>query len=164
MTKRVLLGFCAAALLAFAGSTAIIASEGPRVVPAGADPRLLAAIKKANSDFEIAMTKSDTATIAEPYTADAVFVSPDGTATKGRAAIEQLYRDRFAKSGPALETRIVSEELMLDGDVAYERGRGSITRRVGEERATDWARFLTVWRRQPDGAWKIFRNVVLPAR
>lgn len=163
MTKRTLLGFCAAGALAFAGST-LIASEGPRVVPAGADPRLLAAIKKANSDFEIAMTKSDTAAIAEPYTADAVFVTPDGTATRGRAAIEQLYRDRFAKSGPALETKIVSDELMLDGDFAYERGRGSITRRVGEKRVTDWARFLTVWQRQPDGAWKIFRNVVLPAR
>jgi ketosteroid isomerase-like protein len=156
MTKKIWLGFCAAGALAFAGLTTIIASEGPRVVPAGADPRLLAAVKKANSDFEIAMTKSDTAT--------AVFVSPDGTAAKGRAVIEQLYRDRFAKSGPALETKIVSEELMLDGDFAYERGRGSIARRVREESATDWARFLTVWRRQPDGGWKIFRNVVLPAR
>jgi uncharacterized protein (TIGR02246 family) len=164
MTKKVLLGFCAAGALVFAGSTTIIASEGPRVVPAGADPRLLAAVTKANSDFEVAMTKSDTAAIAEPYTADAVFVSPDGTSTKGRAAIEQLYRDRFAKSGPALETKIVSEELMLDGGFAYERGRGSITRRVREESVTDWARFLTVWQRQPDGAWKIFRNVVLPAR
>ena len=164
MTTKVLLRFWAAGALAFAGLTTVIASEVPRVVPAGADPRLLAAVKKANSDFEIAMTKSDTATIAEPYTADAVFVSPDGTATKGRAAIEQLYRDRFAKSGPALETKIVSEELMLDGDFAYERGRGSITRRVREERVTDWARFLTVWQRQPDGGWKIFRNVVLPAR
>ena len=164
MTTKVLLRFWAAGALAFAGLTTVIASEVPRVVPAGADPRLLAAVKKANSDFEIAMTKSDTATIAEPYTADAVFVSPDGTATKGRAAIEQLYRDRFAKSGPALETKIVSEELMLDGDFAYERGRGSITRRVREERVTDWARFLTVWQRQAEGGWKIFRNVVLPAR
>jgi len=164
MTKRSVLRRFAAGSLAFAASAAILASQGPGVPPAGADPRLLAAVKKANSDFETAMTKSDTATIAEPYAADAVFVSPDGTATRGRAAIEQLYRDRFAKSGPALETKILSEELMLDGDFAYERGRGSITRRVGEKRVTDWARFLTVWQRQPDGAWKIFRNIVLPAR
>jgi uncharacterized protein (TIGR02246 family) len=163
MTKRAFLGFCVSGALALAGSRAIIASAGPRVVPAGADPRLLAAVKKANSDFETAMTKSDSVTIVEPYAADAVFVSPDGTATKGRAAIEQLYRDRFAKSEPALEAKIVSEELMLDGDFAYERGRGSLTRRAREERVTNWARFLTVWQRQPDGAWKIFRNVVLPA-
>ncbi len=43
-------------------------------------------------------------------------------------------------------------------------GRGSITRLVEGKRVTDWARFLTIWQRQRDGAWKIFRNVVLPAR
>jgi hypothetical protein len=53
---------------------------------------------------------------------------------------------------------------MLDDDFGYERGRGSITRRVGEPRVTDWARFLTVWQCQLDGHWKILRNVVLPPR
>ncbi len=162
MTKIFALGFCAAAALAWAGADSN--SERTRVVPAGADSRLLSAVTKANSDFEIAMTKSDTASIVAPYTTDAVFVSVDGTATKGRAAIEQLYRDRFAKSGPAIESRIESQQLVIDGDLAYERGRGSITREAKGQRVTDWARFLTVWQRQPDGDWKIFRNVVLPAQ
>ncbi len=166
MRNRLALGICAlaAVALAFAGAAAKPAPERPRVSPAGADPRLLSAIAKANSEFEVAMTKSDTATIAAPYTADAVFVTPDGTATKGRAAIEDLYSDRFARSGPALESRIESQQLMLDGDVAYERGRGSITHLVNGKRMTDRARFLTVWQRQPDGGWKIFRNIVLPGR
>src|SRR5215470_13662216 len=98
--------------VAFAVAAAAPAWES---APAGADPRLLSAIKKANSEFEIAMTKSDVATIVAPYTEDAVFVTPDGTSIKGRAAIEQLYRDRFAKSGPALETKIESQQLMVDG-------------------------------------------------
>ncbi len=92
------------------------------MVPAGADPRLLSAISNASRDFEVAMTKGDTATIVEPYAADAVLVGLGGTATNGRAAIEQLYRDRFAKSGPVLEARIDTEDLMLDGDLAYEGG------------------------------------------
>lgn len=154
----------AAASLALAAAAAVIASEGPKIAPSGTDPKLLAAIRKANSDFEIAMTKADTSSIAEPYTNDAVFVSADGTVTKGRAQIEQLYRDRFAKSGAALETRIESEEVMIDADVAYERGRGMIALRGKDGRVSNWARFLTVWRRQPDGDWKIFRNVVLPDR
>lgn len=162
MMKSFALGFCAIAALAWTGPDSN--SERTRAVPAGADPRLLSAITKANADFEIAMTKSDTASIVAPYTTDAVFVSPDGTATMGLAAIERLYRDRFARSGPALESRIESEQLMIDGDLAYERGRGSITRRVNEKRVVDRARFLTVWQRQPDGEWKIFRNIVLPAR
>ncbi len=162
--KRLALGIRALAAFALMGTASGQASERPRVVPAGADARLLSAIEKANTEFEAAMTKSDTATIAAPYMADAVFVTADGTATKGRTAIEELYRDRFARSGPALETKIESQQLMLDDDVAYERGRGSITRLVNGQRITDRARFLTVWQRQPDGSWKISRNIVLPGR
>src|SRR5262249_37103370 len=152
------------AALALAASGANLAAEGPRIVPAGGHRRRLAAIRKANGEFEVAMTKSDTAAIAAPYEADAVFVGIDGTATKGRAQIEQLYRDRFAKSGPALETRIESEQVMLAGEFAYESGRGIIKLKGKEASVPTWARFLTVWRRQPDGDWKISRNIVLPDR
>jgi uncharacterized protein (TIGR02246 family) len=162
MMKRHAPGVLALAAFALAGAAATPSPERPQVAPAGTDPRLLSAIEKANTEFEAAMTKSDTATIVAPYAADAVFVTADGIAMKGLAAIEELYRARFAKSGLALETRIESQQLMLDGDVAYERGRGSITRLVNGRRRTDWARFLTVWRRQPDGAWRISRNIVLP--
>jgi len=161
MERRLTKKLCTLAALALAGASARLAAEGTRKVPAGADPPLLSAIAKANSEFEVAVTKGDTAAIAAPYTSDAVFVSPDGTATKGRAAIEQLYRDRFAKSGPWLESKIESEELMLGDDLAYERGRGTSTRLVKGERVTDRARFLTIWQRQPGGDWKILRNVVL---
>jgi uncharacterized protein (TIGR02246 family) len=164
MKKSLGPGFFALAALTFASPTAKSPSEHTQRVQAQAEPRLLSAIKKANTDFEVAMTKADTATIAEPYTPDAVFVSPDGTATKGRARIEQLYRDRFAKSGPAVAARIESEELMLGGNLAYERGRGELTRLENGKRVSDWARFLTIWQRQADGDWKIFRNVVLPAQ
>ncbi len=162
MNRTFALGFCAAAALAI-GAFQIGQASQPAAVPRK-DPRLLSAIEKANREFEVAMTKSDVVSIVAPYTDDAVFLTPDGTARKGRTEIEQLYRDRFARSGPALETRIESGELMLDGDLAYERGRGTTTRRVKEERVTDSARFLTVWQRQPGGDWKIYRNVVLPAR
>lgn len=161
MAKLVAFGCCAAVALALAGRT--VASEPTRVVPAGADPRLLSAIRKANTDFEIAMTRSDTTSIVAPYTSDAVFITADGTVAKGRAQIEQLYRDRFAGSGAAVEVGIESQQLMVDGNFCYERGLGSITRRVNGARATDRGRFLTVWQRQPDGGWKIFRNIVLPA-
>jgi uncharacterized protein (TIGR02246 family) len=130
----------------------------------GADPRLVSAIRKANSEFEAAMAKSDTAAIAAPYTAEAVFVGIDGTATKGRAQIEQLYRDRFAKSGPALETKIESEQVILAGEYACESGRGTIKLRGKDGDTVSRARFVTVWQRQPDGDWKIYRNVVLPDR
>ena len=158
MKKQLTLAFLVASSLA-------LASEGPRIAPPGTDPKLLAAIKKANTEFEAAMAKADTATIVAPYTADAVFVGIDGTAFQGRAAIERLYRDRFAKLGPALETKIESEQVLPAGEFAYESGRGTINFR-GDGGGTPFsrARFLTVWQRQAGGDWKIYRNVVLPDR
>jgi len=138
--------------------------ESPRVMPPGTDPRLVSTITKANAEFNVAITKADVAPIIEPYAPDAVFVSIDGTAFRGRAQIEQLYRDRFAKGPPVLESKIESEELMLDGDLAYERGRAAFTRLVDGKRVSDWARFLTIWQRQPGGDWKILRNIVLADR
>ena len=164
LTRHLTRTFCTLAALALVGAPARLIGEDTRKVPSGADPRLLSAVAKANREFEVAVTKGDTAAIAAPYAADAAFVSPDGTATKGRAAIEQLYRDRFAKSGSWLESKIESEELMLGDDLAYEWGRGSAMRLEKGERVTSWARFLTIWQRQADGDWKIFRNVVLPGQ
>src|ERR1700736_5000998 len=100
MTRSFVLGLCALAGLAVAGPREKAPSGRTRMGPPGADPRPLSAITKANTEFEVTMLKADTATIAAPYTPDAVFISPDGTATRGRAQIEKLYRDRFAKSSP----------------------------------------------------------------
>lgn len=163
MTKRFASAVCALAASASMAS-APKPSESPRIVPAGTDPRLVSAIRQAGADFDVALTKGDVAPIVAPYTQDAVFVGIDGTAFSGRAQIEQLYRERFAKSGPVLESKIESDEVMLDGDLAYERGRGAFTRFVEGKRATDWARFLTIWQRQSNGDWKILRNIVLPDR
>src|SRR5262249_50424674 len=129
MKKRFASLVCALAALPLMAS-AQKPPETPRVVPAGTDPRLISAITKAGSDFDVAMTKGDVAPIVAPYTSDAVFVSIDGMVFRGLAEITQLYRDRFAKSGPVLESKIESEEVMVDGDLAYERGRGAFTRLI----------------------------------
>src|SRR5262249_34835644 len=164
MTMRLRMVFCAAASLALCGAPGAVASEGPKTVPAGTDPKLISAIKKANSDFEVATAKGDVATIVEPSAADALFITSDGTMAKGRDQIEQLYRDRFAKAVASLDAKIESDQVVVAGDMAYESGRGSLTHTVKYKRETDWARLLTIWRRQPDGGGKIIRNIVLPGK
>jgi len=145
------------AALAFAG----VLAAAP-IATAATDPALAAAVSKTNSDWESAMKKGDAAKIAAPYEAEAIFVSADGTCTRGRAAIEQMYRDRFANQGLAIATHIESRKLVQDGDYAYEWGYGETTGNRLAKMVTSGGRYLTVWRRGPDGRWKILRNVVLP--
>jgi hypothetical protein len=72
--KRFASAVCALAALALMAS-AQRPPESPRIVPAGTDPRLVSAITKAGSDFDVAMTKGDVASIVEPYTQDAVITA-----------------------------------------------------------------------------------------
>jgi uncharacterized protein (TIGR02246 family) len=153
-SRRAAFRIAAATLLVLAAADAV-------AVPSG-DPNLDRAIAKANSDYVDAMKTGDAAAIAAPYTDDAVFVGIDGACTRGRAEIEKMYRARFERSGLAKSTRIDSRRLVVDGNLAYESGYGEIGRLREGRLVVDGGRFLTVWQRQPDGEWKILRNIVLP--
>ena len=126
------------------------------------DPKLDRAIERANSEFIVAMKTGDAATIAEPYTEDASFITFNGTCIQGRTEIEKMYRARFAGSGLASSTKIQSKKLVVDGDLAYESGYGEIGLLKDGKVSINGGRFLTVWQRQANGDWKILRNVVLP--
>lgn len=126
------------------------------------DPKLDRAVEKANSEFVVAMKTGDAATIAAPYTEDASFITIDGACVHGRAEIEKMYRDRFARSGLAHSTKINSKRLVVDNDLAYESGYGEIGLLKDGKLSISRGRFLTVWQRQTNGDWKILRNVVLP--
>lgn len=130
--------------------------------PVSGDPGLDRSIEKANSEWAAAMKNGDAAAIARPYLDDAVFVGADGACIRGRAAIEALYVERFRKSGMASATRIEPRNVARDGDLAYESGYGEMTFTRDGKPVTAGGRYLTVWARQPDGGWKILRNVVLP--
>jgi uncharacterized protein (TIGR02246 family) len=119
-------------------------------------------VQKANAEWAEAMKTGDAAVIAAPYADDAVFVLSDGQTLRGRAAIEALYRDGFAKGGLASDTKIDSKSLVRDGNFAYESGSADVTVMREGKPVTRGGRYLTVWQMQSDGAWKILRNIVLP--
>jgi ketosteroid isomerase-like protein len=62
----------------------------------------------------------------------------------------------FVNNFPKVEAFRIST-IEIDGrtDLAFERGRYSMT--VGG--AADQGSHLTLWRKQSDGSWKIFRDI-----
>lgn len=152
--RRIVLPIAAAALLILAPNEFIAQRSG--------NEKLVRAIEKANSEFIAAMKTGNAAVIAAPYSEQAVFIAFDGTCIQGRTEIEKMYRARFERSGFASSTKINSKKLVVDGDLAYESGYAEIGSLKQGKLSIDRGRFLTVWQRQADGAWKILRNVVLP--
>jgi ketosteroid isomerase-like protein len=75
---------------------------------------------------------------------------------RGRDAVMKDWDDFFDPNGPTLTWTPTKGEVIGAGDVGYTAGRslfraravdGSLTERRGE--------YLTVWRRQRDGSWKV---------
>ncbi len=135
----------------------------PSAPAVSGDPALDRAVKKANTDWIIAMHSGDAAKEAEPYEEDGVFVALDGTATRGRAQIEAMMKQRFIDGGLAITTEIEPHRILREGKLAIEFGTAKVGRASpnGQE-VVHGASYLTVWRLQDDGSWKIHRNLVLP--
>ena len=147
-----------ASTLAIALGASLLAAP-PERVPADAR----AAIAAANAAWVPAMQHQDIAAIVEPYADDGVFVTPTGESVKGRAAIGQLMRDRFAKTGRMVAGTITQDGLVRVGDLIYEWGHAEM--RLAQEGGAETSaagRYLTVWRHEADGGWRIARNLSLP--
>ena len=99
------------------------------------------------------------APIAATYTQDGLDCSPTGECIRGRAAIEQHIREQIEKLGRAISASVKSVGSVQEGEFVYEWGRAEASFANGTK-VVD--RYLTVWQRQPDGSWKIFRNLVMP--
>lgn len=105
------------------------------------------------------MKQAAAAVIAATYTEKAAECAPTGECTSGRAAIERRLNDRFTKNGRALSASVTSIGAVQQGGFVYEWGRAEAAFGNGQTVAS---RYLTAWQRQPDGSWKIFRNMALP--
>jgi len=77
---------------------------------------------------------------------------------RGPVAIAALYKEIIVTFGIATAASVHSEALRVDHDLTFESGEAETHFLNGTVRK---GRFSTVWKLQPDGHWKIFRNMSL---
>jgi uncharacterized protein (TIGR02246 family) len=106
-----------------------------------------------NATFAQGLEKGDAEAVASVYAPDARIFPPGEDALSG-PAIQAYWQGAIDSglTGGALET-VSLEEL---GDVAIEEGRYEV--RVGGD-VVDTGKYLVVHRRQPDGSWKLARDI-----
>jgi uncharacterized protein (TIGR02246 family) len=129
--------------------------------PAAADRAVAAraAIEKANAAFSEAMKRGDAAGAASNYAADAIVMMPNVPAMRGTAAIT-AGMSAMVKDMTIVVFVPKTESVIIAGDLAVETGSVQMTMKpkAGPE-MKDTGKYLTVWKHQADGSWKIIRDI-----
>lgn len=149
-------------VLALAG--AACAHNGLGGAPAPQDPASVRrAIEGTLAQFSAAMKRGDAGAIAAVFTEDAEYITPAAKGfTRGRAAIEAVFAARF-KAARFVDVSITTASVQVEGDTAYETGTRQVTVQAGDAApVTRTGRYLTVWKRQADGAWRFHVDAIVP--
>jgi ketosteroid isomerase-like protein len=117
-------------------------------------------IDAGNQAWVDGMKQGRAAPIAATYAEDAIDCGPTGDCIQGRAAIEQHMKDQFEKLGVAQSASVISIGSVQQRNFVYEWGE-AVASFANGKKVVD--RYLTAWQRQPDGSWRIFRNMVIPS-
>lgn len=133
----------------------------PAEVAAGAK----AEIDAANEAWLPGLRNRDAASITAAYADDGIFIAPDGTVTHGRDAITAMYVARFPRLREIIGGDVVPDGVeVVDQSLLYEWGHAwieMVPEREGDPPARGGGAYLTVWRREADGHWRITRNIAL---
>jgi len=112
-------------------------------------------IAKAAEDYRKAVLSGDARAVAAMYREDGIELPNCAPAVKGRAAIEQRYREFFG--GPVKVTGFTFThiEAVTTGDLAYDVGTYEQTLSLpGGQATTDHGKFVALVKRA-QGTWKL---------
>lgn len=141
------------------GETAVNDSAANAAPPAVDVAAVRQAIEQGNAKFAMALQQGDTAAMVSAYTDDAIVMPQGEPAWNGRAAIatgaaRMLQAVRFG------DVKLATSNIDIAGDYAIETGtfEWTVTPKGGKP-APDKGKYLTVWKKQADGSWKLFRDI-----
>jgi len=115
-----------------------------------------AAIRSAVKEWSAAAAAKDAARFASFYTEDGVIMLEDSPDIRGMAAIREGLAGMMQDPNFALSFAADTVTVARAGDLAYEMGTFSMTMSGPDGTpAPEHGHYLVVWRKQPDGAWKV---------
>ena len=146
-------------MLMLAATCLLSTSASGQIVTRAVPPK--AGIDAGNQAWIDGMKAGDVARIVATYAEGAVDCGPSGECYRGRTQIEQHMTTQLASLGRARSASVESWGSSQHGDFVYEWGQAEAGFASGKKIVD---KYLTVWQRQSDGSWKIFRNLVIPEK
>ena len=146
-------------LLVFAGLARAQAPAPSSVT----DPEVRKAIDAGNAKYIDAFARSDAGALAGLYDESGSRFGPKGVVVRGRPAIAESVAE-FMKSvtGP-IKVSIETQDLWAVDDLVYETGKYTYTfTPPGKSETQTGGHYVTIWKRQSDGGWKIVVDMGVP--
>ena len=145
-----------AALLAIA----LLAACTP---PASVDPNIGDTVRGQEANFAAAVAAENLDTSAAFYAPDAQLLNPGAAPSTTPEGIRAAYGDIFNDPNGALTFAADNVIVSSSGDYAVTEGNFTITysNAQGQPESAS-GRYITVWRHEADGSWKIVRDIATP--
>jgi len=118
------------------------------------------ALDEAHQAFAAAEVRKDVDAMLATWSDDIVLMPPGKEPVYGKKAVAQYLDPLRTSKHRVLSERFLTVDLQIAGNTAYEVGHV-----VGEEQAPGKevtryrTKYLSVWKRQPDGRWRICRDM-----
>lgn len=120
------------------------------------------AIDKGNAQWIEAWEKGDPEMVAAIFTDDAVMLSQGGGVFKGRQQILERQKEAMQSVTRPIKVSVVTVKIWLDGHTAYETGKYKYEYTEKGKPTTEEGRYVTMWKRQGDGSWKLSMDMAVP--
>jgi ketosteroid isomerase-like protein len=135
----------------------VVAACGKMAQPSTAED--LAAIADFNRRYVQAINDGDIATLSSLTTAEHILLSPNAPPRIGKEANDAANAraaERFD-----IDESWAPEETVIDGNLAYQRGTYVVEAmpKAGGDKRRVTGNFLRIYRRQPDGSWRMTRDM-----
>jgi uncharacterized protein (TIGR02246 family) len=134
------------------------ASSPAPAAPVADAPADIAAVNAARAAFMAGYEAGDAAAIGNLYTTDAVSESNNQPTLEGRDAIVASLKGMFEQV--SVKATLVPDETKTLGTLGIDRGHYSVTAtpKAGAPPITSEGRYLVVYRKDADGAWRAWRD------
>jgi uncharacterized protein (TIGR02246 family) len=122
------------------------------------------AIEKGNAQWIEAWEKGNPEMLAAIFTEGGLMLSQGGKVFKGRQQILERQKEAMQSVTRPIKVSVLTVKVWLDGDTAYETGKYKYDYSEKGKPVTEEGRYVTIWKRQGDGSWKLTMDMAIPEK
>jgi len=112
-------------------------------------------IWESETAMSAAAVSKDLDKVVSYYADDAVVFAPNAPGATTKEAIRNAWKDILMPVGASTSWKPTKVEVAKSGDLAYTSGTYNGTMMADGKPVKDSGNYLTVWKKQTDGTWKI---------